>query len=546
MNTKSILKPSSWFWKSWLVVNLLFLGRLGTAAWANSLVVGVPKVRAVAIERQDMFSAEEESVWLFRLANQLHLRTKEPVIRRELLLKPGDKYDSALTEESERNLRALGIFGSVRVTPHVASDSAVDLLVETTDQWTTGGNFAFGGGGGAYDFAIGFEEQNLLGWGQRLELVYEESDLRVGRRITFNDRRLFSWPVAFFGIAESRSDGDYYFIETARPLYSSRDKWGATLRLFTYSDRFRFFDEGEERFFFRQKTKEASLSVLRSWGKEFKTEVSLGYVITQNRFAGPYYFSLADTIYSPRQYGYVSPEEQVHAVKTGLNWHANRFSEEKYLDNMGVIEDVRNGESVSFEYVLAPTFLGSSLTRHEVAFSTGTTRKDGRQLVQVVAGNRTSFLSKSWEGAFWQGKLRYYWRWSARQTAAFRFDLSTINGLSRYGQFLLGGEKGLRGYEARTLAGSRMVLSTVEQRFFGPNLFSLFGLGGVLFIDFGESWKANEDFRLDKLKGNWGAGLRFGLLRSSQFRVLRFDWARPFGHGDWVFTFGTGMSFELE
>ena len=542
MNTKSILKPSSWFWKSWLVVNLLFWGILGTAAWADSLVVGVPKIRAVAIERQDMFSAEEESVWLFRLANQLHLRTKEPVIRRELLLKPGDKYDSALTEESERNLRALGIFGSVRVTPHVVSDSAVDLLVETTDQWTTGGNFAFGGGGGAYDFAIGFEEQNLLGWGQQLELVYEESDLRVGRRVTFNDRRLFSRPLSFFGILESRSDGDYYFIETAHPLYSSRDKWGATLRLFTYSDRLRFFDDGEEQFFFQQRTKEASLTILRSFGKDFKKEVSLEYLITQNRFQG----EPINIINARQQYGYVFPEDQVHAATIGLSWYANRFSKEKYLDNMGVIEDVRNGESVSFEYVLAPTFLGSSLTRHEMAFSTGTTRKDGHQLVQVVAGNRTSFLSKSWEGVFWQGKLRYYWRWRARQTAAFRFDLSTINGLSRYGQFLLGGEKGLRGYEARTLAGSRMILGTVEQRFFGPNLFSLFGLGGVLFADFGESWKANEDFRLDKLKGNWGAGLRLGLLRSSQFRVLRFDWARPFGDGGWVFTFGTGMSFELE
>ncbi|MCI0404913.1 MAG: BamA/TamA family outer membrane protein, partial [candidate division Zixibacteria bacterium] len=115
-----------------------------------------------------------------------------------------------------------------------------------------------------------------------------------------------------------------------------------------------------------------------------------------------------------------------------------------------------------------------------------------------------------------------------------------------YGQFLLGGETGLRGYEARTLSGSRMVLGTIEQRFFGPDLFSLFGLGGAVFVDFGEAWKADERFRSNELKGNWGAGLRLGLLRSSQFRVLRFDWARPFGPGGWVFTFGTGMSFELE
>ncbi|HXF48578.1 MAG TPA: BamA/TamA family outer membrane protein [Verrucomicrobiae bacterium] len=546
MNTKSILKPSSWFCKSWLAGSLIFGAFFCTRAWADSLETAVPKIRSVVIERQDIFPAEEESLWLFRLANRFHLRTKEPVVRRELLLKAGENYDSVLAEESERNLRALGIFGSVLVTPHIISDSLVDLLVETSDQWTTSGNFAFGGGGGAYEFSLGFEEENLLGWGQRFELLYEESDLRVGRCVSFYDRKLLSRPVSLYWIAESRSDGDYYLIEAARPLYSSRDKWGARLQGLTYTDRLRFFDHGEERFYFQQKVREASFSVLRSWGREFKTNASLGYTITQNRFSGPFYFFSADTVHTPGRYGFVPPEERVHAFTAALNWYVNRFSEERYLDNFGVVEDVRNGESVSFEYVFGAKFLGSSLSRHELAFSTGTTRKAGRHLFQVVAGNRTSFLSQNWEGSFWQGNLRYYWRWTERQTTAFRFDLSTINGLSRYGQFLLGGEKGLRGYEARTLAGSRMVLGTAEHRFFGPNLFSLFGLGGVVFVDFGEAWKADERFQSNELKGNWGAGLRLGLLRSSQFRVLRFDWARPFGSGGWIFTFGTGMSFELE
>ncbi|MCI0595317.1 MAG: BamA/TamA family outer membrane protein [candidate division Zixibacteria bacterium] len=531
-----------WFWKNWLAGSLLLGSVFLDFARAESLGTSAPKIRAIVIERQDIFSAEQESLWLFRLANQLHLRTKETVVRRELLLKPGENYDSALAEETERNLRGLGIFGSVAVTPHPVSDTLADLLVETSDQWTTGGNFAFGGGGGAYEFSLGLEEQNFLGRGQRLELLYEESDLRVGRRVTFNDRKLASKPVSLSGIAESRSDGDYYFIEAGRPLYSSKDKWGATLRLFTYSDRLRFFDEGEEQFFFQEKTKEASLTALRSWGKEFKAHASLGYSITQNRFQG----RAANIIDAREQYGYVLPEDRVHAAKAGFIWYANRYTEETYLDNFGVIEDIRNGESVSLEYVLSPKFLGSSLTRHEVAFSTGTTRKAGAHLFQVSAGNRTSFLSRSWEGSFWQGNLRYYWRWAERQTAAFRFDWSAINGLARYGQFLLGGETGLRGYEARTLSGSRMVLGTIEQRSFGPDLFSLFGLGGAVFVDFGEAWKADERFRSNELKGNWGAGLRLGLLRSSQFRVLRFDWARPFGPGGWVFTFGTGMSFELE
>lgn len=542
MNTKSIPKLLSWFWKSWLAGSLFFSGTV----WADSLQTNQPKIRAIVIERQDVFSKDQEHFWLFRLANKLHMRTKEPVARREILFKEGDTYDSVLAEETERNLRGLRVFGLVSVTPHTVSDSLVDVLVETTDQWTTEGSFSFDGGGGAYQFSLGLEEKNLLGRGQKLELVYEETDLLVGRRGSFYERRVFSLPLSLALVGENRSDGNYYLIETGRPLFSSKDKWGGNLRLLSFSEPQRFFAEGKERFFFRQNTKEAGLTGLHSWGKTFKTDLSLGYVITQNKFEGPIYPDSADTVHKPGQFGFVVPEERVRAVSTGLIWYANRYWEERYLDNFGMAEDIRNGETVSLEYVLAPEFLGSSLTRHEMALSVGTTRKAGSHLLRLLAGNRTTFLSEGWEGTFWQGGVRYYWRWGARQTAAFRLDISSISGISRYGQFLLGGENGLRGYEARSFVGSRMILGTVEQRVFGPNLLSLVGIGGVLFVDFGDAWKAGEDFRWNRLQSNWGAGLRIGLLRSSQFKVLRLDCARPFGPGDWVVSFGTGMSFNLE
>ena len=479
---------------------------------------------------------------MYRLANRLHMRTKETVVRRELLLKPQESYDSALAEETERNLRSLGLFGSVSVAPHYASDSAVDLLVETSDQWSTEGTFSFGGGGDAYQFSFGLEEKNVLGGGQRLELLYEESDLQVGRRASFYERKFLSKPFSFFLAGERRSDGDYYLIEAAHPLYSSKDRWGASLQLFSFSDRLRFFERGQEMFSFQQKTKEARISTLRSWGKAFKTNVSIGCLIIQNRLEG----QAADFLYVRAQYGYAFPEERVHAFMTGLALFANRFSEEAYLNYFGNIEDVRLGEDVNLEYVLAPKFLGSSLTRYELVLSVGTTRKAGSHFLRFSTGNRTTFLSDGWEGMFWQGGARYYWRWGSRQTAAFRFDLSAIRGISRYGPFLLGSESGLRGYEARSFSGSRRVLGTIEQRIFGPHLFSLFGLGGAFFLDFGDAWKSGKDFRLSALKSDWGIGLRIGLLRSSQFRVLRLDWARPFGPGGWIFSFGTGMSFNFE
>ena len=55
-----------------------------------------------------------------RLANALHIQTRAATIRRELLFRPGEPYDSARVAESERNLRALGVFRRVTIdsVPH--------------------------------------------------------------------------------------------------------------------------------------------------------------------------------------------------------------------------------------------------------------------------------------------------------------------------------------------------------------------------------------------------------------------------------------------
>jgi len=461
-------------------------------------------------------------------------------------LREGDDYDSALAQETERNLRSLGVFGSVLVTPHFVSDSLVDLVVETSDQWTTEGSLALRGGGGAYQFSLGLEEKNLLGLGQKLELIYEETDLRVSRSASFYERRLFSWPISLSLVAESRTDGDYYLIETGRSLYSSRDKWGGRLSLLTFSDRVRFFAGGEERFFFPQKTDEAALSFQRSWGNLFKRVAALGYSITQNNFRGPTYLTAGDTVFRPEDFGFVVPEERVHSVSSSFSMYSNRYTKEKYLDNFGIVEDFRLGETSTFQYVLAPRFLGSSVTRHEAAFSLGTTRKLNNHFIRLSLGDRSTFLFDRWEGNFWQANLRHYWRWKNKWPLAFRLEGSFVNGQARIGQFVLGGENGLRGYDARQFTGSRMVLGTIEQRIFGPNLLSILGIGGVTFIDFGQAWKRGEDFRISEVRSNWGLGLRLGLVKSSSFKVMRLDMARPFGPGGWVFSFGTGMSFELE
>ena len=100
--------------------------------------------------------------WPYRLANALHVETRTHVIRRELLLDVGDPFDSLLVAESERNLRALGIFRDVVIDP-VLTDTGIVLLERTADAWTTtmGVSVATSGSESVIDLSL--QESNLLG-----------------------------------------------------------------------------------------------------------------------------------------------------------------------------------------------------------------------------------------------------------------------------------------------------------------------------------------------------------------------------------------------
>src|SRR2546422_913111 len=73
-------------------------------------------IDTIIIENSNVFDHEGRAPdWVAHLANRLHVRTRQWVIRRRMLLNRGDVFDRARMEESERSLRALGVFRSVRV-----------------------------------------------------------------------------------------------------------------------------------------------------------------------------------------------------------------------------------------------------------------------------------------------------------------------------------------------------------------------------------------------------------------------------------------------
>src|SRR5918994_2787144 len=176
-------------------------------------------IRQVQLQRRDIFDPHERS-WLARLANKLHFRTRTPVIRREVLLRAGEPYDSALVAESERNLRALGIFRRVQIDS-VRTDSGMVLRVITKDGWSTQLDWRFRSTGGEVAFTLGLVESNLLGTGSTAAVRYRKDPDRSSVALNFRRRRLFAGTVGLGFQYENRSDGRIGAVAIDRPFFAT-------------------------------------------------------------------------------------------------------------------------------------------------------------------------------------------------------------------------------------------------------------------------------------------------------------------------------------
>ena len=143
---------------------------------------------------------------LFRIANAIRFTTRTNVVRRELLFRQGEVYDSAIVAESERNLRAFGIFQDAVIDSSTV-DGKLVVTVRTFDGWSTQFNVNGGFTAGTFTWSVVLAEQNFGGTATRVDVSYRKEPDRTATRIGTRLRRVFASSIAATGFYESLSDG---------------------------------------------------------------------------------------------------------------------------------------------------------------------------------------------------------------------------------------------------------------------------------------------------------------------------------------------------
>jgi len=150
---------------------------------------------------------EGEVAYVNKINIRGNTKTKDVVIRRELRIKPGEKYDGAKLRRSKERLYNLGYFEDITFDTQETSDPAKrDMVVDVKETKT--GEFSFGGGFSSIDKLIGFveiEQRNFdmlnfptfTGDGQDLKLRGEFGSTRKNYLLSWTEPWIFDKPLSF-------------------------------------------------------------------------------------------------------------------------------------------------------------------------------------------------------------------------------------------------------------------------------------------------------------------------------------------------------------
>ena len=139
-----------------------------------------------------------QKIYVDRIDINGNVRTLDSVIRREVQLAEGDAFNQAKLRESERKVRRLGFFESVKIetTPSQTSDR-INLAVTVVEKST--GELSFGAGVSSDSGLLGnasIRERNLLGNGQDLALSFALASDNTQVDLSFTEPYFLDRPLA--------------------------------------------------------------------------------------------------------------------------------------------------------------------------------------------------------------------------------------------------------------------------------------------------------------------------------------------------------------
>lgn len=475
------------------------------------------------------------------LLNVLHVSSRDYVIRREVLLKPGEPYRKVIVDETARNLRRLPPLSVVICVPTRGSaPGRVRLLAIVKDIWSlrlsTDISYTSGGLEGLVLIPT---EINLLGTQQSAGVTFGYAPESFTYGLQYGVPRVFGSRIAASAAAavyvnrdRGELEGSAGAIEVGQPLYSTRTKW-AWSTTGSWSNRVvrRYvnaqlgtFDadatEGDDNlpFQYRARTALGRAFGTRSFGWAQKFDLSAGarvLALDYDTFGLGSYDPLAvgefRRRYLPASDTRIGPIVQAHSYTTN-------FLRTFDAETLGLQEDYRLGHDLYLRFYPVAKAFGSSRdflgvyagAQYTLALGDGYARASVESTTETELGS----------GRLTDGVLEAGGRVMTPRLGFGRLVFDA-RGLSRYRNFLnrtayLGGDTRLRGYPSSFFVGKDFVSSNVEFRSRGVEVLTTL-VGGAAFYDVGGAFNGFDKMRVYQSAG-FGLRVLFPQVNRIVFR----------------------------
>ena len=494
-----------------------------------------------------------ESVLVYRLkvfdhrdpvpkwVNVLHRTSRERVIRRELLFRAGDRYDSKVVDESARNLRDIAQVSLVLTVPvRGSAPDRVRVIVITKDIWSLRAAWdPTITGEGISELKLAADEINVAGQHKVVSLRggFDQGSYYYGAgyqdpRVAGS--RIFTSTSAslVFDRRDGRAEGSFGWMWYGQDLYSLDTRWGWGAFAAWRDDVQRSYRGSLQRTYDATNTVGddripyewqrgvwyGSNELVRSFGRETKLDVTAGVEALRGEYSLGFdeedgFDPAAVREFRRRE---VPPNHQRINPFLELRAHSTRFLRTLDVDTLALQEDIQIGHDVSVRLYPASSAVGSSRDLIGLVASGGYTVPMGDGFVRAIS-TATAELAGDDSDVLFTGQLHL----QTPRLGVGRFVYDAF-GAYRYRDFykeryVLGGVDRLRGYSIGFRRGKDVVASTFEFRTTSVGLLGV-ELGAAAFYDAGDA--ANGFAAMDlRQSAGVGARLLFPMFDRTVFRA---------------------------
>jgi hypothetical protein len=480
-----------------------------------------PTIDTIIIENGNIFhgTADGAPPFVVRLANALHIPTRQWVIRRRLLLDKGDRLDPLRLEETERALRRLGVFRFVQVDTVRLRGGSLALAVVTADGWSSQPQASYTTQAGDEAWEIGFLERNFLGTATELSINYGRNPDRRRFELGFGSPHLLARRMRMRLRYSDLSDGHGGGWGFGLPFYET----AAHAALETYGE------------VSNQRVLRFENDALQDSAQHHLFRVGLaGGVATHATTRG--FVRLLGNVEWRRedfdsQYIGAVPYSTFISWHTGLHVGRVRFRVLEQYNSYARREDVD----------LSPTLYLGMVGERRIGYAAGgqisAVWKRGFALLRAEANGLDSTRTR--------GRLTVVSQNLRRHTLIGHFEAGSLYRAKRGAEFDLWAEqRGPRLYGVHDFTGTKMVWVALEDRILvADEVFGMVGVGLAPFLDYGGAWYGRDS----RLRGDVGVSLRFGPTRAVRGEAAELAFGYRFGSGvgdkRWAVTLRKGVSY---